>query len=225
MPLEVSRISTIFFDVDGTLSDTDDQFVENLKTWLYPVRFLLPQNNAKRFARRLVMATESPGNYLYGIFDRIGIDGMLGDIGDIMYRFGLGKKDEPFKLVPGVKEMLLSLQGDYLMGIVSARGQRSTQLFLNQFDIASLFDCVVTAHTCRHTKPWPDPILYAAERLGAPVENCLMVGDTKVDIRAGKDAGAQTIGVLCGFGEEEELLQAGADLILPSTEKIIDILL
>ena len=43
-----------------------------------------------------------------------------------------------------------------------------------------------------------------------------MIGDTTVDMRAGKAAGAQTVGVLCGFGEEPELRQLGADLILVS---------
>jgi len=42
------------------------------------------------------------------------------------------------------------------------------------------------------------------------------VGDTTVDIRAGRTAGAQTVGVLCGFGARRELERAGADLILPS---------
>jgi phosphoglycolate phosphatase-like HAD superfamily hydrolase len=52
-----------------------------------------------------------------------------------------------------------------------------------------------------------------------------MIGDTTVDIRAGKAAGAQTVGVLCGFGEEEELRRAGADLILPKTPHLADFLL
>jgi phosphoglycolate phosphatase-like HAD superfamily hydrolase len=56
-------------------------------------------------------------------------------------------------------------------------------------------------------------------------EHCVMIGDTTVDIRAGKSAGAQTVGVLCGFGEEPELLQLGADLILPDTPKMADVLL
>ena len=47
-----------------------------------------------------------------------------------------------------------------------------------------------------------------------------MIGDTTVDIRAGKAAGAQTVGVLCGFGEEGELRRVGADLILPSTADV-----
>jgi phosphoglycolate phosphatase-like HAD superfamily hydrolase len=52
-----------------------------------------------------------------------------------------------------------------------------------------------------------------------------MVGDTTVDIRAGKAAGAQTAGVLCGFGSERELRRAGADLILPTTGQLDEILL
>jgi phosphoglycolate phosphatase len=53
--------------------------------------------------------------------------------------------------------------------------------------------------------------------MGVPPDSCLMIGDTIVDIRAGRAAGAQTAGVLCGFGEHEELLRHGADLILAST--------
>ena len=49
-----------------------------------------------------------------------------------------------------------------------------------------------------------------------------MIGDTTVDMRAGKSAGAQTVGVLCGFGEKEELLRMGADLILNSTNELAD---
>jgi len=51
-----------------------------------------------------------------------------------------------------------------------------------------------------------------------------MVGDTTVDIRAGKSAGTQTIGVLCGFGEENELRQLGADMILTTTSELIQVL-
>ena len=51
-----------------------------------------------------------------------------------------------------------------------------------------------------------------------------MVGDTTVDIRAGKSAGAQTVGVLCGFGEEDELRKRGADMILTSTAELVQVL-
>ena len=56
--------------------------------------------------------------------------------------------------------------------------------------------------------------MWAAQQMQVKPEECLMVGDTTVDIRAGKSAGAQTVGVLCGFGTERELRRAGADLNL-----------
>ncbi|MBK7338591.1 MAG: HAD family hydrolase [Saprospirales bacterium] len=51
-----------------------------------------------------------------------------------------------------------------------------------------------------------------------------MIGDTTADIRAGKAAGAQTVGVLCGFGEEPELRKMGADEIIDDTTKLLDVL-
>jgi N-acetyl-D-muramate 6-phosphate phosphatase len=79
------------------------------------------------------------------------------------------------------------------------------------------FQCVASGQTAPRTKPFPDPILWAAKQMGVRPEQCLMVGDTTVDIRAGKAARAQTVGVLCGFGERLELERAGADLILEGT--------
>jgi phosphoglycolate phosphatase-like HAD superfamily hydrolase len=51
-----------------------------------------------------------------------------------------------------------------------------------------------------------------------------MIGDTTVDILAGKAAGAQTVGVLCGFGEEAELRRAGADLIVKDLKELFDLM-
>jgi N-acetyl-D-muramate 6-phosphate phosphatase len=96
--------------------------------------------------------------------------------------------------------------------------------FLERFNLVQYFDAIVTGLSAKYTKPYPDPVLLAAEKMGVPPENCLMIGDTTVDIRAGKSAGAQTVGVLCGFGEEPELRKMGADVILEDTTKLLEIL-
>jgi phosphoglycolate phosphatase-like HAD superfamily hydrolase len=225
MPVDVSRIRALCFDVDGTLSDTDDQFVQKLTRWLTPFRFLFPNKDPRPFARKFVMATETPGNFLYGIPDRLGIDDEIAALGDFIYRLGLGKDPKPFLLIPGVKEALTKLQPHYQMSVVSARGGRSTQVFLDQFELMPFFVSVATAQTCKHTKPYPDPILWAAEQMGIDPQECLMIGDTTVDILAARAAGAQSVGVLCGFGHEDELLNASADLILQSTALLPGILL
>ena len=205
MSLEISRIQAICFDIDGTLSDTDDQFEQIIERHLIPFKFLFQDKNPKRFARKIVMFTESPGSFLMGLPDKMHIDEKLAMIGDFFYRKG-HKKKGGFLLVPGVKGMLTQLSSYYPMSVVSARGKQSAQIFLDQFQLNSYFKCIVTAHTCEHTKPYPDPIIWAANQMGVHPAACLMVGDTVVDIRAAKAAGAQSIGVLCGFGEKKELL-------------------
>lgn len=224
MSLDLDRIQALCFDVDGTLSDTDDQFVENLAAILEKVSFLFPDRDPRPFACRVVMATESPGNMLYGLPDTVGIDDEIAALGDWLYRLGLGKTPKPFQLVPGVREMLSALSEKYPMSVVSARGGDSTQRFLEQFHLTEFFRCVATAQTCEHTKPYPDPILWAAEKMEVEPGACLMIGDTTVDIRAARAAGAQSVGVLCGFGEEDELRRAGADLILEETSLLVEVL-
>jgi HAD superfamily hydrolase (TIGR01549 family) len=215
MPLDIPRIKALCFDVDGTLSDTDDYYANKIAAFLPPFLFRDPVHTA----RRLVMWIESPGNALLGFADRIGIDDEMVALIDWLNRH----RKSPLKkylIIPGVEEMFKLMQGRYPMAVVSARDEKSTMRFLTQFDLCNYFEVIVTGLSAPHTKPYPDPIFLAAQRMGVQPHECVMIGDTTVDMRAGKAAGAQTIGVLCGFGEEPELRQLGADLILKSTGDI-----
>jgi HAD superfamily hydrolase (TIGR01549 family) len=222
MVLDVARIQALCFDVDGTLSDTDDLLVARLARWLEHVRFLFPRRDPLRLARRLIMVSEAPANFLIGLPDHLGLDDELFALADWLARFS--KKPKQFLLINGVREMLAALASRYPLAVVSARDERTTRLFLAQFDLLPFFRCVATATTCKHTKPYPDPILWAAAQMGVSPASCLMIGDTTVDIRAGRAAGAQTAGVLCGFGERAELERCGADVILETTPDLLSVL-
>jgi phosphoglycolate phosphatase-like HAD superfamily hydrolase len=220
MPLDLQRVRALCFDVDGTLSDTDDVYTRKVARFL--PRFIF--HNPDRAARRLVMWMESPANALIGLPDIIGLDDELLGLWEWLNR-NRPRPMRHFMMVPGIKEMLECLHGEFPMAVVSARDDRSTREFLDQFELSGFFQEIVTAITAEHTKPYPDPILYAAEKMSVAPENCLMIGDATVDIRAGKAAGAQTVGVLCGFGERDELERRGADLILDTTSELADVLL
>lgn len=219
MSIDISRIKALCFDVDGTLSDTDDLYAQKVARF-FPRLFF---DDPTRAARRFIMWLESPGNALLGLADTLGLDDeMIGVIHWLNHRRRFKPKN--FLLVRGVAEMLAVLKGRYPMAVVSARDEEGTLAFLEQFDLVEYFDVIVTGLSAEHTKPYPDPILLAAREMGVSPEACLMIGDTSVDIRAGKSAGAQTVGVLCGFGEEPELRKMGADLILADTTKLLDVL-
>jgi HAD superfamily hydrolase (TIGR01549 family) len=221
MTIDINRIKALCFDVDGTLSDTDDYYVNKFSTWL---RYMPLIRDRERAARRLVMWAESPGNALLGFTDTVGLDGEVIALIDWMYRHRQ-KKVHPYLMVPGVAELLSKLKEHYPLAVVSARDENSTMAFLEQFDLVKNFNVIITALSAGHTKPYPDPILLAAEKMGVLPGACLMTGDTTIDIRAGKSAGAQTVGVLCGFGEESELYRQGADLILNNTADLDQVLL
>ena len=70
MPLDIQRVKALCFDVDGTLSDTDDFYADQISRFL--PRFLFPE--PIHTARRLVMWAEAPGNALLGMADTIGLD-------------------------------------------------------------------------------------------------------------------------------------------------------
>lgn len=224
MSLDIQRIRGLCFDIDGTLSDTDDQLVAKLARLLDTSRFLPRGRDPTKTARRIVMAAETPGNWLVGLTDLLGIDDELAPVTEFILRRMVRPGPKPFIIIPGVVDMLEALTSHFPMSIVSTRGENSSMHFLSAFDLLRFFPVIATSLTCPHTKPFPDPVLWAAAQMGIPAENCLMIGDTVVDVRAGKAAGAQTVGVLCGFGTAEELIRAGADLILESTAELAKVL-
>jgi N-acetyl-D-muramate 6-phosphate phosphatase len=223
MGIEAEKIQAILFDIDGTLSDSDDLLIKRIERWIKPIAFFLSPEKKHAFARWLVMMAESPGNYFYNLADRFDLDSFFIK----MLNEGSLKKKHRIKeywMVSGSKDLLEQLSDRYHLGVVSARDEPSTMAFLNQFMIKDLFGAIVTSQTCRYTKPFPDPMFHAAKTLGVDPKNCLMVGDTTVDMKSAKLAGMQAVGVLCGFGHEKELRRAGADMILPTTSDLPQLL-
>ncbi|MFQ5400906.1 MAG: HAD family hydrolase [Anaerolineae bacterium] len=206
-----SDLEAIFFDLDGTLIDTDDHAAEQLAAWLRP----LVGRRADRLGRRLTMWAETPINNTLTLLDQMGLDAPLMKVAE---RLRGPRPPSPYRLVPGVEPMIAALQGRYRLGLVTTRNRRQIDAFLAQFPpIAAAIEVTCGAQDTRRLKPHPSPVRLAAERLGVPVARCLMVGDTTVDVTAARRAGAWSAAVLCGFGTREELEQAGAHIILEST--------
>src|SRR5215208_5994475 len=116
MPLNISLIKALCFDVDGTLSDTDDLYAQKVSPYLPTAFFPDPDDTA----RRMVMWVEAPGNALLGFADKIGVDDEMGVVINWMSRHQTNTLKK-FILIPGVFEMLAALKGRYAMAVVSAR--------------------------------------------------------------------------------------------------------
>ena len=213
-----TEVEAILFDLDGTLIDTDDTVIERGARWLQPLARLLPRGDPERVLRRAIMVSEGPTNALLTFLDILGLDDEFFALGDRLRQLRGLRTPANFQPVDGIVEAVRELSGRYPLGIVTTRSRRDAQAFLEQHALAGCFSVVVTHEDTRRLKPHPEPIHCAAKQLGAAIERCLMVGDTSLDVRAAKAAGAYAVGVLCGFGERGDLV--GADLILETTAEL-----
>lgn len=213
---DAARVQAVLFDLDGTLADTDNILIEKVAQRLGPLRYAFPQRDMRPFLRWGLMKSEGTLNYLLTVPDRLGVDATLAAVSERM-RGGRPRLPHPLIPVVGVPEMVNELAQRYPLAVVSTRDALTTMHFLAEYGIEDCFQVVVTALTAKRLKPHPAPVLYAAAVLGIAPGHCLMVGDTTMDVRAGQRAGAQTVGVLCGFGERLELEREGANLILETT--------
>ena len=221
--LDPTRIKAIIFDVDGTLSDSDDRMVEEIQSKLQFLVKIFGDTKLSQFSRWLVHALEGPGNWLLEIADRLDLDHLIAAFFDKRAN-AREYFAHHYPLIPGIVPMLEELSTRYPFAIVTARNEVTTTQFLEINGLERFFPNVISSQTCQRTKPFPDPLFHAAEILGVPVEACLMVGDTVTDVRAALSAGAQSLSVLCGFGTENELQKSGTHAILPSTSMLADLL-
>lgn len=213
-------VEAVLFDLDGTLMDTDDQAVERLARRLQKLRWPNPSNAARRF----VMTAETPGNAFMTLLDLLGLDAPLKAFSDRLFELRGLHTRENFRIISGVKDMLAALGEHYKLAVVTTRDKGDADAFLDQYDLRDLFEALTTSESTWRLKPHPAPMRHAAKQLGVPVDRCVMVGDTTVDIRSARRAGAWAVAVLCGFGEREELERAGAHLILEHTSQLASLL-
>lgn len=220
LPFDPNQIEAVLFDLDGTLMDTDDQ---DVRTWARRIARLYDSpERARGISRRLVMALETPMNAAFTLLDFVGLDTPVVRL--IIALQGTGDHPEAFPPVDGAAQLIERLAGRYRLAVVSTRSTAESAAFLGELGVRQSVGALAGRDSTWRIKPHPQPVTYAARQLGVDPARCLMVGDTTVDIRAARRAGAWACGVLCGYGRRAELERAGAHLILDHTSGLADIL-
>ncbi len=123
----------------------------------------------------------------------------------------------------GVKELLegLKAKGKTLI-VATSKPELFAEQILEHFDLAKYFDCIAGA-SMDETRVHKDEVIAYAMQKYKEIDHkkSVMIGDRSHDIMGGKANGMDTIGVLYGFGNREELEEAGADIIVETPEEIL----
>lgn len=130
---------------------------------------------------------------------------------------------EETEAIPGSVELLHDLRAKGIqLGIATSSGRALP--FLDRWGVRHLFDGIVGREDVESRKPHPEPILKCLGHLQLDPHEVAYVGDSIIDVQAGKAAGVYTIGVLTGTSPHEILHQESPDHIVESVAELFDIL-
>jgi phosphonatase-like hydrolase len=134
---------------------------------------------------------------------------------------------EGLQAVPGAEELIRRLRATGVkVALTTGFSRRTRDVVLDALGWRDLADVTLTPAEAGRGRPYPDLPLTALLRTGASsVEGMVVVGDTASDIASGIAAGAGlVVGVLTGAHDEQTLLDAGADAVLPSVADLPELL-
>ncbi len=206
----------ILFDLDGTLTDSGEGIINSVIPALEHYGIAIPSREELRVF---------VGPPLHDTFLRFGVPADQLENATKIYRsryIPIGKfENAPY---PGIPELLetLKAQGHKLF-VATSKPEPMAVEILEHFDLARYFDriCGASMDTSRSSKE--AVIAYLLEQNGS-AENMVMVGDTKYDVIGAKAHGIPTIGVSWGYGEIDEMLEAGAAAIAHTTQELLELL-
>lgn len=207
----------IIFDLDGTLIDSRQDVVTAVKLTLHDLHLpTVPEKliyqNVGPGVKPLVQAILGPKHQ--DIFDRAS---------DLILHHYQAHMLEHTRLYDGIHDVLRSVSKRKL-AVVTNKPQAHADMILEGLGVRHFFGAVLGPEACARQKPDPDPIFKAMELLPALAAKTIMVGDTDIDITAGKRAGIKTCGVLYGFGTAESVKAAKPDYLVNLPQELEEIL-
>ena len=207
------RVKALLFDLDGTLVDSTRAYEAAGKAGFTAIGLSHSSiKTALEVAKQLEQGLTIDSAFAKLRLDHASLERFLSAYLNAYYSNVLLKS----KSFPNVKETLQTLSQRFPLALITLRYVLRDQVIeeLKRLGLKKYFRAVVTALDVEKPKPFPDALLMAAEKLGVPINKCVIVGDSIADIQAGKSAGAKTVAVLSGLFSRKELEKEKPDLII-----------
>ncbi|MGT2763366.1 HAD hydrolase-like protein [Streptococcus intermedius] len=128
------------------------------------------------------------------------------------------------QLYHGIKELLIELEkSDYHIYITTSKNESMANKMAQYLKIDKYFNGIFGSLPNSYYKA--DVLARALNHSHATLEQSVIIGDTKFDMIGGKSVGINTLGVLWGFGKQDELTINGADFISDSPQNLLTTLI
>lgn len=211
--------SAVLFDLDGTLADTVGLILD---CYRYTMRSHL---GAPRPDQEWLDTLGAPLRSQLTAFARSDEEAEAMFETYVAYQHTI--HDERVRGYPGAADLLVALRaGGVALGIVTGKRRQLALRTLSCSGLADLYDHLVAGDDVSPGKPDPAPVRASLEGLGhPPPERTILVGDSPLDIAAGRGAGVVTAAVLWGPFDYGTLAAARPDHFVPDIPSLRSLLL
>ncbi len=181
---------TILWDMDGVISDS---YSFHLAAW------------QETFAKKGIQFTEADFTRLFGARNDFIIGYVLGkEVSERDVKIMVQEKEDAFrqkatgciKPFPGAVRLLNALRkGGFRLGLVTSAPRENIDLALGELGLAGVFNCIVFGQEVAESKPNPQIYLLAAKKLQATPDDCTVIEDSPLGVKAAKTAGMKCLAV------------------------------
>lgn len=217
-----TRFKAILFDKDGTLFD----FASTWESWAGAFLKRLGDNSdhahdmaqaigfdltIQHFAPSSVVIAGTPWEVAEALSPFLPSMSILEIVDLLNEEAARAPQAEAVPLVPFLDDLRAS---GYRLGVATNDAEAPARAHLGASGITEHFDFIAGFDSGHGGKPAPGQLIAFARAMGLQPEDCVMVGDSRHDLGAGRAAGFTTVGVLTGFASRADLADL-ADVILP----------
>lgn len=212
MPPSAPRWSCVIFDMDGTLTRTNQLIFESFN----------------HVARRYAGTTLTPAEIisLFGPPEEGGLARVVGrhrvaSAMDDLCAYYRANHRRLAQMHGGIDRVLAYLRSrGVLLALFTGKGRRTTAITLDEFGLTGSFDLVVSGTDVENHKPHPEGIARILRGLRVPPSETLMVGDTLADVRAARGAGVAMAAVLWDSFDRERVLGARPEYVFHAVKEL-----
>lgn len=210
----------ILFDLDGTLTDPMEGITKSVQHALKAYGII--EEDLTKLCPFIGPPLKESFIEFYGFSDQDAQDAI-----SVFREYFTDKGIFENKVYPGIEKMLISLnEAGALLAVATSKPEHFAESVLEHFNLRTYFHTVGGADMEEIRVKKGDIIKYTLEKIQVEHgDHVVMVGDRKHDIIGAKEADIPGIGVLYGYGDREELLEAGAVQIAETVETLRVILL
>jgi pyrophosphatase PpaX len=201
----IGSISCVIFDMDGTLTRTNELIFESFN-------FVAEKYAGRRLTPKEIIALFGPPEEggLAKIVGENAVDGAM----DELCHYYQSHHHRLAGLHDGMEDVLRLLQERKVkLAVFTGKGKRTASITLRELGIEKYFDFVVSGSDVVHHKPHHEGIVKIINHFAVSSADVLMVGDSVGDIQASRGAGVRVATVVWDSYDKERVLRENADLV------------